>query len=119
MSKRSDLQKEYYQANGNYKGNGKYCDKYVSWLEEQVLALRKTDVSGSVCPDCVGDAFSEMSKEKEAELISVLAHFYKEIPLALEKKIISTAELSTEERDNAEIEMYEELKTQNRLRHCH
>jgi hypothetical protein len=40
MSKRCELQKEYYQANGNYKGNGKYCDKYVSWLEEQILALR-------------------------------------------------------------------------------
>lgn len=40
MSKRCELQKEYYQANGNYKGNGKYCDKYVSWLEEQILSLR-------------------------------------------------------------------------------
>ena len=46
MSKRCELQKEYYQANGNYKGNGKYCDKYVSWLEEQILALRIHDVVG-------------------------------------------------------------------------
>lgn len=44
MSKRCELQKEYYQQYGNYKGNGKYCDKYVSWLENEVLALRKTDV---------------------------------------------------------------------------
>jgi hypothetical protein len=49
MSKRCELQKEYYQANGNYKGNGKYCDKYVSWLEEQILALRIHDVIKSVC----------------------------------------------------------------------
>jgi hypothetical protein len=44
MSKRCELQKEYYQTNGNYKGNGKYCDKYVSWLEDQILALRIHDV---------------------------------------------------------------------------
>ena len=46
MSKRCELQKEYYQSNGNYKGNGKYCDKYVRWLEEQILALRIHDVVG-------------------------------------------------------------------------
>ena len=46
MSKRCELQKEYYQAHGNYKGEGKYCDKYVSWLEEQILALRIHDVVG-------------------------------------------------------------------------
>jgi hypothetical protein len=44
MSKRCELQKEYYQSNGNYKGNGKCCDKYVRWLEEQILALRIHDV---------------------------------------------------------------------------
>jgi len=46
MSKRCELQKEYYQQYGNYKGNGKYSDKYVSWLEEQILSLRIHDVSG-------------------------------------------------------------------------
>ena len=46
MSKRCELQKEYYQQYGNYKGNGKYCDKYVSWLENEVLALRQPPVSG-------------------------------------------------------------------------
>ena len=56
MSKRCELQKEYYQQYGNYKGNGRYCDKYVSWLEEQILALRIHDVVGQskelVCPIC-------------------------------------------------------------------
>lgn len=66
-----------------------------------------------------GTAFTEMTKEKEAKLISVLAHFYKELPLAFEKGITSTAELSTDERTNAIIEMYEELKKQNRLTYCH
>ena len=47
MSKRCELQKEYYQSNGNYKGNGKYCDKYVRWLEEQIIALRIHDVVGT------------------------------------------------------------------------
>jgi hypothetical protein len=46
MSKRCELQKEYYQANGNYKGNGKYSDEYVRWLEDQILALRIHDVVG-------------------------------------------------------------------------
>jgi hypothetical protein len=49
MSKRCELQKQYYQQYGNYKGDGKYCDKYVSWLEEQILALRIHSVIGSVC----------------------------------------------------------------------
>jgi len=48
MSKGCELQKEYYQAKGNYKGNGKYSDEYVSWLEEQILALRIHDISGSL-----------------------------------------------------------------------
>jgi hypothetical protein len=51
MSKRCELQKEYYQAKGNYKGSGKYSDDYVMWLEEQVLALRIQDVSGSLLDD--------------------------------------------------------------------
>lgn len=59
MSKRCELQKEYYQQYGNYKGNGKYCDKYVSWLENEVLALRQPPVSGSlVSPNAI---------QKEAE----------------------------------------------------
>jgi hypothetical protein len=59
------------------------------------------------------------SKQNEAELISVLAHFEKEIPLAFEKGLASTAELTEDERANATIEMYEELKKQNRLSHYH
>lgn len=43
MSKRCELQKEYYQTNGAYKGNGTYNDKYVRWLEDQILALRKSN----------------------------------------------------------------------------
>jgi hypothetical protein len=56
MSKRCELQKEYYQANGNYKGNGKYSDGYVMWLENEVLALRQPLVISSFCK-CKGGAF--------------------------------------------------------------
>jgi hypothetical protein len=56
MSKRCELQKEYYKANGNYKGSGKYSDGYVMWLENQVLALRQLDVSG-----CNSDKLVECS----------------------------------------------------------
>lgn len=62
MSKRCKLQKEYYQANGNYKGNGKYCDKYVSWLEDQILDLPIHDVIKSVCDDCTAYPFDERGK---------------------------------------------------------
>lgn len=55
MSKRCKLQKEYYQANGNYKGSGKYSDDYVMWLENEVLALRQPLVISSVCK-CKGSA---------------------------------------------------------------
>jgi hypothetical protein len=41
MSKRCELQKEYYQKHGNYKGNGKYSDRYVKWLEDTILEIRK------------------------------------------------------------------------------
>ena len=47
MSKRCELQKEYYKSNGNYKGKGKYCDKYVSWLEDKVLSFYcQRDIEG-------------------------------------------------------------------------
>jgi hypothetical protein len=46
MSKRCELQKRYYQANGNYRGNGKYNDEYVRWLEDQILDLRIHAVVG-------------------------------------------------------------------------
>ena len=58
MSKRCELQKEYYQQYGNYKGNGKYCDKYVSWLENEVLALRQPPVSGEL--NCEHDWLVDM-----------------------------------------------------------
>ena len=37
MSKRCELQKEYFKEFGNYKGKGKYSDHYVNWLESRVL----------------------------------------------------------------------------------
>ena len=63
MSKRCELQKEYYQAKGNYKGNGKYSDEYVSWLEEQILALRIHDIVGQseqLKCDCCSYEYSEL-----------------------------------------------------------
>ncbi len=39
MSKRSELQKEYYNKYGNYKGDGKYNDHYVNWLEDYIISL--------------------------------------------------------------------------------
>jgi hypothetical protein len=49
MSKRCELQKEYFKQFGNYKGNGKYCDKYVSWLEDQISILRIEIPEGAYC----------------------------------------------------------------------
>lgn len=45
MSKRCKLQKEYYKEFGSYKGDGKYSNDYVKWLENEVLALRLYNVS--------------------------------------------------------------------------
>jgi len=42
MSKRCELQKEYYKVFGNYKGEGKYTDHYVKWLEDKVLKKEQT-----------------------------------------------------------------------------
>lgn len=52
MSKRCELQKEYYQQNGNYKGKGKYSDDYVKWLENEVIALRDLNNSDLVELSC-------------------------------------------------------------------
>lgn len=41
MSKRCELQKEYYKKLGNYKGVGKYSDDYVRWLESKVLTFKE------------------------------------------------------------------------------
>lgn len=54
MSKRCKLQKEYYKEFGNYKGDGKYTDHYVNWLESKVLALTIPVVSNHVvCDDWI------------------------------------------------------------------
>ncbi len=45
MSKRCNLQKEYYKEFGNYKGNGKYSDEYVKWLEDKVLSFRSSSIA--------------------------------------------------------------------------
>ena len=41
MSKRCELQKEYFKVYGNYKGDGKYSYHYVRWLEEKVLDYKE------------------------------------------------------------------------------
>jgi hypothetical protein len=41
MSKRCELQKEYYKEFGSYKGVGKYSDDYVRWLESKVLTFKE------------------------------------------------------------------------------
>ena len=55
MSKRCELQKEYYQLKGNYKGAGNYSDEYVKYLEDEVIKLRKPLVISSFCK-CKGGA---------------------------------------------------------------
>ena len=69
MSKRCELQKEYYQSNGNYKGNGKYCDEYVKWLEEQVLFLR--------IHDDMARLFDDVTKNTNADRSRVVAGYDK------------------------------------------
>ena len=62
MSKRCKLQKEYYKEFGNYKGDGKYSDDYVKWLENEVLALRLYSVSncgGGIPYDSLSDSFKK------------------------------------------------------------
>ena len=52
MSKRCELQKEYYKEFGNYKGSGKYTDHYVNWLESKVLAINYTRCCTELKCDC-------------------------------------------------------------------
>ncbi len=49
MSKRCKLQKEYYKEFGNYKGEGKYTDHYVNWLESKILAIEVMRCSTELC----------------------------------------------------------------------
>ncbi len=60
----------------------------------------------------------EISKEDEKLFIAIMAHFYKEIPLAI-KKGVKLIDLTKDERANAEIEMFEDLKNKGRLTHPH
>ncbi len=60
MSKRCELQNEYYKANGNYKGSGKYSDDYVVWLENEVLSLR--------APLKISDAIVHFLNQKATDL---------------------------------------------------
>lgn len=56
MSKRCELQKEYYLQFGNYKGGGKYNDNYVKWLESEVLKLNRGVVRKCQCKEYSGEA---------------------------------------------------------------
>ena len=59
MSKRCELQKEYFKQYGNYKVVGKYSDDYVKWLEDKIIPKEsevkkcehRHDVRGR-CLDC-------------------------------------------------------------------
>jgi hypothetical protein len=48
MSKRCQLQKEFYKEYGDYKGKGKYNDTYVKWLESKLINLRNQE-NGMSC----------------------------------------------------------------------
>mgnify|MGYP005994105175 CR=1 FL=1 len=48
MSKRCKLQKEFYKEFGNYKGEGKYSDYYVKWLEDKIMELIPTPTTEEV-----------------------------------------------------------------------
>jgi hypothetical protein len=65
MSKRCELQKEYYKEFGNYKGVGKYSDHYVNWLESRILALTIPSVSKSFyCNNSENDYKDTICKEQ-------------------------------------------------------
>jgi hypothetical protein len=49
MSKRSEIKKEYHKQYGSCKGDGKYSDHYVGWLEDQLLSLREGQSEQLVC----------------------------------------------------------------------
>ena len=85
MSKRCELQKEYYQKHGNYKGNGKYSDSYVKWLEDTILEIRNeiiimknkqtsvewlvNVVQSCIAPDYIPKEIIEQAKEMEKQQI--------------------------------------------------
>lgn len=48
MSKRCKLQKEFYKEFGNYKGEGKYSDYYVKWLEDTIIEWIPTPTTEEV-----------------------------------------------------------------------
>lgn len=62
MSKRCELQKEYYQKYGNYKGNGKYTDAYVKWLEDKCLTQNERNIEAVFCPECGGNEHTKTNK---------------------------------------------------------
>ena len=37
------MQKEYFKEKGNYKGDGKYSNDYVRWLEDKVLIQQQVN----------------------------------------------------------------------------
>jgi len=59
MSKRCELQKEYFKEYGNYKGEGKYNNHYVHWLENKVLALTLTSVSSMFYAEQMEKAYND------------------------------------------------------------
>ena len=97
MSKRCELQKEYYQVNGNYKGNGKYCDKYVFWLENEVLALtlpavRQSLPTAKMIAIFLHDNYEDIARQEGWETQKSTRVSFFDLPEANKKTMIKTAE---------------------------
>lgn len=62
MSKRCEIQKKYHKKFGNYKGEGKYTDHYVSWLEDELKKMRLGYVSSRSFTNIIED-FRQWQRE--------------------------------------------------------
>lgn len=69
MSKRCELQKKYYKKYGNYKGEGKYSDHYVKWLEDIVICNVPDDQqSDKTIEERAKELYPELSSKEETYL---------------------------------------------------
>ena len=83
MSKRCELQKEYFKDFGNYKGDGKYSDDYVKWLEDKVKSLNQ----GQTLPlDGVSNSAQIDYSENDAEIAMPINSLMNEDGTHLTKK---------------------------------
>jgi hypothetical protein len=89
MSKRCELQKEFYKLQGNYKGTGTFNDNYVKWLEDRIIFFEQDNFKSIKVSDLEHETEKEYLIKISSGIIRLIQN--KDNNVKLTKKQLNTA----------------------------